>query len=156
VFTNMKISLHQIPEGGTLHLEGEEDASFLELEEVSARALSPVRHILDVGLSDGGLFATGSLHVRILLTCVACLETFEYELQIDPFALQKELEGTDMVDLTPEIREDIQLALPSYPRCDAEGGKTCPAHFPKASSEEAEPTAGPTAWEALDKLKNKD
>lgn len=152
----MKISLHQIPEGGTLHLEGEEDASLLGLEEVSASALSPVRHVLDVGLSDGGLFATGSLRVRLLLTCVACLEPFEYDLEIDPFVLQKELESTEMVDLTSEIREDIQLALPTYPRCDAEGGKTCPAHFPKASTEKVEPTAGPTAWEALDKLKNKD
>lgn len=152
----MKISLHQIPEGGTLHLEGEDDAAFLGLEEVSARALSPVRHILDVGLSEGGVFVTGSLHVRVLLTCVACLETFEYNLEIDPFAHQKELESAEIVDLTPEIREDIQLALPTYPRCDAEGGKTCPAHFPKASTEKVEPTAGPTAWEALDKLKNKD
>lgn len=152
----MKISLHQIPEGGTLHLEGENDASFLDLEEVSARALSPVHHVFDVGLSDGGIFVTGSLHVRVLLTCVACLETFEYDLAIDPFALQKELESAEMVDLTSEIREDIQLALPTYPRCDAEGGKTCPAHFPTASTEKVEPTTGPTAWEALDKLKNKD
>lgn len=152
----MKISLHQIPEGGTLHLEGEEDAAFLELEEVDARALSPVRYILDTGLSEGGLFATGSLQVRVQLICVACLEPFEYKLEIDPFALQKELESTEMVDLTPEIREDIQLALPTYPRCDAEGGTTCPAHFPKASTEKVRPTAGPTAWEALDKLKNKD
>jgi len=152
----MKISLHQIPEGSTLIFEGEEDASFLDLKEIEARALSPVRYVLDVGLSDGGIFATGSLQVRVLLTCVACLEPFEYDLEIAPFALQKELEGAEMVDLTSEIREDIQLALPSYPRCDAEGGKTCPAHFPKASTEKVKPTAGPTAWEALDKLKNKD
>lgn len=152
----MKIALHQIPEGGTLHLEGEEDADFLHLEEVSARPLTPVQYVLDVGLSEGGLFASGSLHLRVLLPCVACLETFEYDVAVDPFFLQKELEGTEIVDLTPEIHDDIQLALPAYPRCDAGTGKTCPAHFPEASVEEVEAPADPSAWEALDQLKTKD
>lgn len=152
----MKIALHQIPDGGVLHLEGEEDASFLALEEVKARALSPVRYVLDVGLSDGGLFASGLLRLRLRLECVACLEPFEYDLAVDPFALQKELPGTEIVDLTPEVYDDIQLALPAYPRCDAQAGRSCPAHFPEAASGSVGPPAQPGTWEALDQLKTKD
>ncbi len=50
----MKVHLHQIPQGGTLLIEGEEDASFLGLEEADAKALSPVRYTLDVGVSEAG------------------------------------------------------------------------------------------------------
>ena len=35
----MKIHLRQIPQGGTLHVEGDEDAGFLDLEEADAHAL---------------------------------------------------------------------------------------------------------------------
>jgi uncharacterized metal-binding protein YceD (DUF177 family) len=151
----MKIHLSQIPQGGTLPVEGEEDAAFLGLEAAGVKSISPLRYYLNVGLSDGGLFAMGDLHIRISLTCVACLETFEMDLDVDPFAIQKELDGRELVDLTPEIREDIHLALPAYPRCDVEGRKTCPASFPQAPAV-APPPSGPAAWKALDKLKNKD
>jgi len=153
----MKVHLRQIPQDSTLHLEGEEDAAFVELEEAGAQAVSPVYYSLDAGLSDGGIFASGSLNVRVQLKCVACLEPFEMDLSIDPFAMQKELDGRELVDLTPEVREDIHLALPAYPRCDAEGGKSCPASFPQqAPADDASPLSDAAAWEALDKLKNKD
>ncbi len=103
----------------------------------------------------GGLFAMGSLKIQVSLKCVACLEQFETDVVVDPFAIQKELDGRELVDLTPEIREDIHLALPAYPRCDVEGRKTCPASFPQAPAV-APPQSGTAAWEALDKLKNKD
>jgi len=148
----MKVHLHQIPQGATLHLEGEEDASFLGLEEAGAKPLSPLRYSLDVGLSDGGLFAVGQLEIRVVFRCVACLEEFESKLSLNEFALQKELDGRELVDLGPEVREDIHLALPAYPRCDAEGNKTCPAHFPQAAADATQPD-GDAVWGELDKLK---
>lgn len=151
----MKVHLHQIPTGSTLHIEGEEDAAFLGLEEAGMEAASPVSYSLDVGLSDGGLFAAGRIAVTISCKCVKCLERFEQTIEIDPFATQKELDGRELVDLTPEIREDIHLALPAYPRCDAEGRKTCPASFPQAPVDDEEPSGAP-AWDALDQLKTKD
>ncbi len=148
----MKVHLRQIPPGETLHLEGGEDPGYLDLELAGAKALSPLDYVLDAGLSDGGLFATGRLALKVQLKCVACLETFDHQLGIDSFAAQKELDGREEVDLGPEVREDIQLALPAYPRCDAQGRKTCPASFPKASDEATSPS-GNAAWDALDKLK---
>jgi uncharacterized metal-binding protein YceD (DUF177 family) len=103
-------------------------------------------------LSDGGLFATGRLEIALKVRCVACLEDFEFPLVLPEFALQKDLDGREAVDISEEVREDIQLALPAYPRCDAEGRKTCPARFPQAPAD-APPSPGTNAWEALDRLK---
>jgi uncharacterized metal-binding protein YceD (DUF177 family) len=151
----MKVHLTQIPNGGTLHLEGEEDAAELGLNEAGAEAVSPLFYHLDVGVSDGGIFAAGQVSVRVAFTCVKCLERFEEDIVVDPFGLQKELENSELVDLTPEIREDIHLALPSYPRCDEGGRKTCPASFPQAPVDKTDLSGAP-AWDALDQLKTKD
>lgn len=151
----MKVHLRQIPQGDTLHLEGEEDVSGWGLEAAGAEPLGPLSYSLDVGVSDGGIFATGSLNLRVRMECVKCLEPFEYDIELYDFALQKELEGTELVDLTPEAREDIHLALPAYPHCDATGERTCPASFPAAPTSVTE-TTGPSPWEELDQLKKQD
>jgi uncharacterized metal-binding protein YceD (DUF177 family) len=57
-----------------------------------------------------------------------------------------------LVDLTPQIREDIHLALPAHPRCDADGRKICPARFSQAPADASQPP-GNAPWGALDKLK---
>ena len=148
----MKIHLRQIPQGSTVHLEGAGDPGFLELEEIGARAVSLLHYALHVGVSGGGIFAMGRLSLRIRSRCVACLNEFETEVVIEPFALQKELDGRESVDLAPEIREDIHLALPAHPRCDADGRKICPACFSRAPAD-ASQLSGDAPWGVLDKLK---
>ena len=155
----MKVHLRQIPSGETIHLEGEEDPAILELDSADAEPIGPLFYSLDAGLSDGGLFATGLLKQYVRMTCVACLESFEEELISSHFATQVELTGSESVDLTPEIREDILLLLPPHPRCDQGGEKTCPAHFPAAdrtsplqSTLPMETTTRPAIWAALDQL----
>lgn len=152
----MKVHLHHIPEGDTLHLEGSEDASPLELEEAGVMPVSPLEYSLDIGLSDGGLFATGRIAVRGRLTCVRCLEEYDQDFEVDPFSMQIELTGAELIDLTSVIREDIQLILPAHPRCDSSGGPKCPAsrHDLLIASHESV-HANASAWDALDKLKTK-
>ena len=58
----MKVHIQQIPPEG-LHLDGEEDSSILDLQGEIARTAGPIAYSLDIGLSDGGLFATGTLTV---------------------------------------------------------------------------------------------
>jgi len=152
----MKVHLRQIPQGDLLHLEGEEDPAPLGLEEAGAEPTGPLKYSLDIGVSGGGLFATGWISQRVRMTCVSCLEPFETELLADPFATQIELEGSESVDLTPEVREDMHLLLPPHPRCDQGGTKTCPARYPAAASTsplEPGETARPAIWQALDQLK---
>ncbi len=145
----MKVHIRQIPQGETLHLEGEEDAAALGLEDAGAVAISPLSYSLDVGLSEGGLFATGRASVRVRMQCVVCLENIEKEITADPFAMQTELHGPEQLDLTPFVREDIHLLLPPHPRCDS--GAVCPADASRIRPHS--PETGASAWDALDKLK---
>ena len=147
------VHLRQIPPEGK-HLEGEEDASCLDLGDIGAKPVGPVRYALDVGLSGGGVFATGRVTVPVEMTCVACLQPFVYEAKVDPFAAQVQVDGREMVDLTPAVREELLLALPNHPRCDLTTGQPCPYQRPDASGG-GTPESTESAWDQLDKLKLK-
>lgn len=145
----MKVHLLQIPQGETLHIEGEEDPLRLDLKEAGAEAVSPLSYSLDVGVSEGGLFATGKLSIRVRMQCVVCLADTEKQITVDPFSMQIELTGREQIDLTPFVREDIHLLLPPYPRCDT--GVACSAAGVPNTGRHA-PEMGAPAWDALDKL----
>ncbi len=152
----MKVHLNQIPLDG-LHVEGTDPASILELHEESIRPLSDVNYSLEVGVSDGGLFATGRLEVELELDCVNCLERFRFPLVVPDFACQLELTGTEMVDLTGYLREDIVLALPPHPHCDWNGERVCKgaARLKQIQAAAESPIEEPAVWGALDQLKIK-
>jgi uncharacterized metal-binding protein YceD (DUF177 family) len=149
----MKVHLQQIPSEGK-HIEGEAENDFLRLDTAEPiQPISPVRYALDVGLSDGGLFATGSVSVDFDLACVKCLEPFSYPVTIEDFACQVELTGAEMVDLTPLVREDILLALPPHPHCDWSGQKTCKHALRQRQPEFEDKSERSEVWGALDQLK---
>ena len=151
----MKVHVLQIPEDG-LQLEGEVPSDILELDSARARATGPIEYSLDVGLSDGGLFATGTLAVPIECECVRCLEKFSRALAVDDFACQIELEGREMVDLTEHVREDILLALPAHPHCDWSDERDCKSAFHQQTETANEPLSDTREiWGALDQLKLK-
>jgi uncharacterized protein len=153
----MKVQARNIPPEG-LHLEGDDTEVDLDIGGEHAKALTPVHYDLDVGLSGTGLFATGSLALDLERECVNCLEKFTYPLRVDDFAMQMELGGEETADLTPQIREDILLNLPHYPRCDWDGRKVCEGalKFRKAAGQDVgreKPAPASEAWNELDKLK---
>jgi len=147
------VHLQQLPSDGQ-HLEGEEDATFLDLGEIGAKAAGPVLYELDIGLSGGGLFATGRVSAAVEMTCVACLRPFVFEAVVEPFATQVEIDGRELVDLTPLVREDILLALPNHPRCDLNSVSPCPFQS-AAKSAGGTQESTESAWDQLDKLKLK-
>jgi uncharacterized protein len=150
----MKVHLRQIPDSG-LHLEGEEDCPLPELAKDEIICAGPLRYSLDVGISEEALWANGSLEQPVELACVSCLERFVHTIKVPDFALHMELEGGEMVDLAPFVREDLLLNLPSYPHCDRDGGRVCPApHNQPARNEgdKAVDEARKPDWSALDKL----
>jgi uncharacterized metal-binding protein YceD (DUF177 family) len=152
----MKIHLKQIPSEG-LHVEGTEPRAILDLQDPGVQPVSDIDYALDVGLSEGGLFATGRLSVDLELECVACLKRFRYPLRVPDFACQVELTGSETVDLTEPVREDILLALPPHPHCDWNGESVCQGVSYRVNTQAADaPLAGkPDAWGALDQLKLK-
>ena len=148
----MKIHTLQIPLEG-LHLEGEEPASILELGESDYTPAGPIHYSLDVGLSEDGLFATGTLAVDLDTTCVGCLSPFRLPVAVDDFACQVELMGKEEIDLTDLVREDILLALPPHPRCDWSGGKECPGVPRPPAVENDNGESRTDVWDALNQLK---
>ncbi|MHA3775466.1 YceD family protein [Verrucomicrobiota bacterium sgz303538] len=151
----MKVHILQIPPEGK-HYEGEDPNTVLDLHDENVKPVSPVRYDLNVGLSEGGLFATGEVGVDMQLQCVNCLEHFKQPIEVKDFATQVELTGAEMVDLTDPIREDILLALPAHPHCDWNGERVCPGAFhqeKETESPEDQSTEKRDVWGALDQLK---
>ena len=147
----MKIHILQIPDEGK-HIEGEDPASVFELEDGTVESIAPLFFSLDVGLSVGGLFATGQLRTTFRMGCVSCLDPFELPIEVNDFACQVELDGREHVDLTESLREDILLALPPHPHCDGNGQRTCPG--PPQSGSRSTPTESQRdVWGDLDRLK---
>ncbi len=153
----MKIHLRQIPADG-LHLGGEEACPITEVETGDVRCAGPLRYDLDIGISEGALWANGSLIQPVELRCVACLENFPHEITVPAFALHLELQGPEIIDLTPAMREDILLNLPAHPHCDRDGQRQCSGaisgHATAAEKQEQE-ARREHDWEALDRLKLK-
>jgi uncharacterized metal-binding protein YceD (DUF177 family) len=150
----MKIHLRQIhPEG--VHLEGEEDCTIPDLATEDVRCTGPLRYALDLGISEGALWAAGSLAQPVELRCVRCLEPFPFQIEAKAFSLHLDLTGPELIDLTPHLREDILLNLPPHPHCDREGGRVCPALTRLESDVRTPDSEGKRSpdWSALDKLK---
>jgi uncharacterized metal-binding protein YceD (DUF177 family) len=145
----MKIHLKQIPPRG-LHLEGDQESPIAGLEAEEIRSIGPLRYSLDVGVSDGALWANGSLLQAVELRCVSCLEKFVHHIEVRAFAVHTELRGPETVDLTPFAREDLLLNLPAHPRCDRDGGRVCHARWSERLGADAKRKSD---WSALDKLK---
>ncbi len=148
----MKIHLNQIPPEG-LHVVGEEDCPLGDIATSEIRCVGSMRYSLDLGVSDGALWANGTIAQTVELSCVACLEKFDYEIKVPAFALHTELHGPENVDITPFMREDILLNLPPYPRCDRDGGRVCKGAKVETRSDDGTAKA---AWSALDELKLKE
>ena len=148
----MKVHVLQIPPDGK-HYEGEIPGEVLGLNDESTRSVGPVRYALDVGLSDGGLWAHGSVTAEVECECVRCLERFRQVLSVPDFACQVDLEGRDAVDLTEYLREDTLLALPAHPHCDWDGKRVCKANFATDQSAVEPLDDREDVWKALDKLK---
>jgi len=152
----VKIHLRQIHADG-LHLEGEEECPIPDLAAEDVRCTGPLRYALDLGISEGALWATGSLVQPVELRCVRCLEPFPFAIEAKAFSVHLDLTGPELIDLTSYLREDILLNLPAHPHCDREGGRVCPASTGSdAGTPVPEGTEKPQPdWSVLDKLKLK-
>ena len=147
----MKVHLRQIPAEG-LHLEGEEECPLHDLAEADGVCAGPLQYSLDVGISDDAVWANGTLAQPMEFRCVSCLETFPYTIEVPEFALHIDTGGPELGDFAPQVREDLLLNLPAYPRCDREGGRNCPAAETLQQHAADAPEVRKPDWSALDKL----
>jgi uncharacterized protein len=155
-----------------LRILGEKDESEslcgeLPIEEFSGDLVDPLMKFgeplayeLEASLQPDGVLLRGSLRTRLDCNCGRCLKAFKFPLEIDDFSALAPLSGEDAMpregdfgDLTPFLREDIYLLLPTNPLCKPE----CRGLARKASTRdsrlEASKGKGPSPWAALDQLK---
>ena len=77
----MKVHLKQIPAEG-LHLEGEEECAISGVQAEDVCGVGPMSYNIDIGISEGSLWANGSLNQPVELTCVGCLEKFVHDIKV--------------------------------------------------------------------------
>jgi uncharacterized metal-binding protein YceD (DUF177 family) len=160
--TPFKIDLRNLPEEGKV-IAGTLPPQFFDLSETDdVKAISPLTFDLTVARDGKDIIVTGRVDAGFELLCGRCLQRFGQHVEIEDYETEMSIEDPSAtIDLTDAIREDILLALPSYPRC--ENGnidpRECPAQgkFEPVADESApdEPagTQVPGVWNVLDQLK---
>jgi len=120
----------------------------------------PLTYQLEAQHLQDSLLVSGALELPVMCACIRCLRPIPEVIRMRNWTCHIPLEGEDCppisrdsVDLTPFIREDMVLALPTHPVCrnDCPGltGKTKPPLRAEASKTEV--VASP--WDVLNKLK---
>ncbi len=125
----------------------------LDLNEVTSRAKDPVAVALTVQRDGESLLVNGIAQTTVSLQCGRCGKWLDRAVRIDPCVHVIELPEAraEMLDLTPLVREDILLDLPTVAVCPLQNGKECRT-YPQASDAPL-PIHGEDVWKELDKIK---
>lgn len=161
--TALIISLEEFPEEG-MRLQGELDAALFDIDSDALQSIGPLVYDLEAHLYDTELMLRGSISALFRLRCDRCLDMFDYEVWLDDFVLSADVKGKLSYDATEEMREEIVLALPSYPKCELTD-KECQINDefsdfrldkdPHLGVNSGTPS-GQSVWDALDAFSNHD
>lgn len=154
----MKFLTHSLEEGASLNLEGEVTAVELELPVEQYPGWKTVSYQLQVEKVGTEYYVHGKIHSEFRLDCARCAEPIPWVVSLEKFATSIEDEGQESIDLTPQVREDILLALPIAPACKLDASQKCP-HTGKTHGEGPDVFAEQqrkTIWGDLERLKFKE
>ncbi len=119
----MKIHVNRIPEEGL-----KEHASYDPTEMDMDRFDIHLDHPFDV---DAMIMKTGKelvvradIHCPLRLTCARCLEEFSSTVEADAI-FNYQVQPTEVVDITDDVRQEIILAYPMIPICRPECKGLC-------------------------------
>lgn len=148
------------------HLRGElsADELGLDLRDDLIRAPWPLTYAVEAQLMGEALLARGRLELALGCTCCRCLKEFVHCVVLTDWAVLVPFGGEDgvppgseVVDLTPQVREDILLAFPQHPVCEpgCQGLVTRPGvNFPEPGGQGPTDGGGASSvWSDLDRLK---
>jgi uncharacterized protein len=128
-----------------------------------ARFSKPLKYRLEVQRLADSLLLQGVLELPVICSCVRCLKEIPGTIHLSNWVCHIPLEGEehaavvrDSVDLTPYIREDIVLALPTHPVCRDD----CPGLIGTTkqtlrTARSGTPESISSPWDELNKLKLK-
>ena len=124
--------------------------------EVSFTPSGPMAYDMAVQVLGKELLVRGSVELPVEYDCSRCGEKVSTSLKIPAFCRAYPiLEDSEIIDVGPDIREDILLAAPAYPLCKQECKGLCPRCGTKLNTGVCscrEPEAE-SPWGALDNLK---
>ena len=151
----MKIMVERIPEEGSTY-EGSEPGATLDMDSDSfVRVQGDVQYSLYAQHVSDELIVRGTLSVELGLQCTRCAEFFSTTVTDSDFLrAYPASKETDSVEISPDMREDILLHIPSFPVCSDECRGLCTqcgADLNKGPCSCAEETQ-PSPWSALDNL----
>lgn len=153
------ISLEEFPEEG-VRLCGELDGALFDIDSEAVRGTGPLSYELEAQLFDTELVVHGRVSAPFSLRCDRCLAHFDYTVELPGLALSYEVKGKLSADVTEDLREEVILALPSYPKCELSGleceindilGDFRLDKNPDSGVDSATPS-GESVWDALDRL----
>ena len=156
------INLTEVREA-PLELRGELAAAELRLgiEDELLHFRHPLEYGFTVEYLGDALLVAGECRLPVDCECARCLKPFPYTIHLPGWSAHLALTGPekvsptgDLVDLTPQLREDIVLALPHHPVCGTGcGGPKKTPHDNESNRGQNPPDLSSGAWAALDKLK---
>lgn len=156
---NLIIPLEEFPEDG-LFLSGELDAAVFGIDSAALRSTGPMSYELEAQLFETELMVRGSITAPFELRCDRCLTHFPYTVELDDLAYSYDVKGKLALDITEDLREEVVLALPSYPKCEISGleceindtfGDFRLDKDPHSGVDSATPS-GESVWDALDQF----
>jgi uncharacterized protein len=156
---NLTISLEEFPETGRI-LRGELDPAVFGIDSDSLRSTGPLSYELEAQLFETELVLRGSISAPFELRCDRCLALFPYTVELPGLALSYDVKGKLAIDITDDLREEVILALPSYPKCEISGleceindtfGDFRLDKEPQSGVDSATPS-GESVWDALDQF----
>ena len=118
--TQLIIPLEEFPEEGR-YLSGELDAAVFGIDSAALRSTGPLSYELEVQLFETELMVRGSITAPFELRCDRCLARFPYTVELEGLAFSYDVKGKLALDITEDLREEVVLALPSYPKCEISG-----------------------------------
>ena len=121
----MKIDIRQIPDQG-LTITEEFSPQALDLDTEIIKLCGPIRARAHISKSYGAIGVSLELQAPMLISCSRCLEeissAFERNVQLNYAADSLE----PIIDLDPDIREEIILSYPIKPLCKDGCRGLCP------------------------------
>ena len=123
----MEINLTNLGEE-YLRFEGSDPAEVFGLaDDPGLKATGPLEYRVSAEQVSGRLIVRGKISAAMSCRCSRCAKWEATTAEVDDFLVALEVgEEDEVVDLTPEMREAIILALPDYPICRDSCKGLCP------------------------------
>ena len=156
------LPLEEFPEEG-LFVEGEADGALFGIDNTGAQSVGPLSYSLEAQLYETELVLRGSISATFRMRCDRCLREFDYTVDIEELTISCDVRGKVVADVTEDLREEILLELPGYPKCEISGLECeindtfCDFRLdkdPHSGVNSATPS-GNSVWDALDDFPRK-